>query len=142
MRERIEAGSNERNLKRGPGGIVDVEFLVQMLQLRHGQAKPSLRSPSIWQALDALHAEGLLSDSEYGQLKDGYGFLRLVESRLRIVTNRALEELPASCDDLEKLARRLGYEPRDGKSAAIHFLIDRERYRQQIRQLYLTVPDR
>jgi glutamate-ammonia-ligase adenylyltransferase len=142
MRERIEAGSNERNLKRGPGGIVDVEFLVQMLQLRYGQAKPSLRTPSIWQALDALHAEGLLSDSEYGQLKDGYGFLRLVESRLRIVTNRALEELPASCDDLEKLARRLGYEPRDGKSAAIHFLIDRERYRQQIRQLYLTVPDR
>ena len=58
------------------------------------------------------------------------------------MTNRALEELPTASDDLEKLARRLGYEPRDGKSAAIHFLIDRERYRQQIRQLYLTVPNR
>lgn len=142
MRERIEAGSSERNLKRGPGGIVDVEFLVQLMQLQHGRVYPRLRTPSTWLALDALHAEGLISDSEYGQLKDGYGFLRLVESRLRIVTNRALEELPNSAEDLEKLARRLGYEPRDGKSAAIHFLLDRERVRSQIRSLYNTIPIR
>jgi glutamate-ammonia-ligase adenylyltransferase len=107
MRERLEAG-RDRDLKRGPGGIVDVEFVVQLLQLRHAAGRPELQVTNTRAALDALHAAGLLTDTDHADLCAGYDFLRLVENRLRGMTNRASDELPA---DAAALARRLGYEP-------------------------------
>src|SRR5262249_57288678 len=68
MRERLEASRSERDLKRGFGGIVDVEFLVQLFQLKYGDGQPSLRSANTWKALDALRATGLLSADEHATL--------------------------------------------------------------------------
>ena len=72
---------------------------------------PALRTPNTWEALDALRDAGLVwTAEEHRTLRTGYDFLRLVESRLRIVHNRSLDELPERPEDLEKLARRLGFE--------------------------------
>src|SRR5262249_27341858 len=104
MRERLEASRSERDLKRGFGGIVDVEFLVQLFQLKYGRQHPGLRTGNTWKALDALKTTERLSEAEHAVLRKGYAFLRLVEDRLRIVHNRSLDELPEAPENLEKLA--------------------------------------
>ena len=70
MRERLEASGSERDLKRGFGGIVDVEFLVQLFRIKYGKAIPSLRTANTWEALDALGEAGLLSPEEQTTLAD------------------------------------------------------------------------
>jgi len=114
MRERLEASRSPRDLKRGPGGQVDIEFLVQMFQLKYGGARRELREPNTWKALDALWHAGLLDDDNHAHLRGNYDFLRQLESRLRIMTNRALDEVPDSPGELVKLARRLGFETANG----------------------------
>src|SRR5262249_58364403 len=106
----VEAAGSARDVKRGFGGIIDVEFFVQLFRLKYGRAQSELRQPNTWDALDALRQAGLVADDAYDVLRTGYDFLRLVESRLRIVHNRSLDELPERAEDLEKLARRLGFD--------------------------------
>ncbi|HBI42757.1 MAG TPA: bifunctional [glutamate--ammonia ligase]-adenylyl-L-tyrosine phosphorylase/[glutamate--ammonia-ligase] adenylyltransferase, partial [Planctomycetales bacterium] len=133
MRERMEAGRGARDLKRGAGGVVDVEFLVQMFQLKYGRERPALRMPNTWEALDALLAAGLLSAEEHAALQTGYDFLRRVQGRLRIVHNRTLDELPEAMEEVNKLARRLGYE------AGGAFLAELDKNTKQIRNLFIEV---
>src|SRR5207253_3523775 len=87
MRERLEASRSDRDLKRGFGGIVDVEFVVQMFQLKYGRDFKPLHTKNTWEALGALREARLLDEKEYATLRAGYDFLRQVESRLRIVHN-------------------------------------------------------
>ena len=57
MRERVQASSSDRDLKRGFGGIVDIEFILQMFRIKYGRASiRAVREPNTWKALDALHA--------------------------------------------------------------------------------------
>ena len=91
------------------GGIVDIEFVVQMLQLRHGQQVEALKAPNTLKALDALRAHGLLSPPEADILKESYLFMRRVENRLRILSDQAIDALPSSPEKINNLARRLGY---------------------------------
>ena len=109
MRAKLEAGPTARNLKRGPGGVADIEFLVQLLQMKYGRAYPDILGPNVWDALDALEGAGLLGADDAAGLRAGYGFLRQVTARLRIVTDRPLNELPEAPDEVAKLARRLGH---------------------------------
>jgi glutamate-ammonia-ligase adenylyltransferase len=139
MRQRLEASRNERDLKRGFGGIVDVEFAVQLFQLKYGKDVPALRTPNTWQALEALRNCKLLAEPDYAILRSSYDFLRLVESRLRIVYNRSLDELPEAPEDLEKLARRVGCDHFFGVTAAERFLADLERYTEQTREVFLRL---
>ena len=53
MRGKVESAGSPRSLKRGPGGLVDVEFLVQMLQLKYGREHPAVIQSNIWEALDS-----------------------------------------------------------------------------------------
>ena len=142
MRERLEASGSDRDVKRGFGGIIDVEFLVQMYRLKYGPTMAPLRNPNTWAALDALCYTGLLSDAEHAVLHKGYDFLRLVESRLRIVHNRSLDELPERPEDLEKLARRLGCDAGLGASAGRRFLEELDRHTTQTRDLFLQLFER
>jgi glutamate-ammonia-ligase adenylyltransferase len=135
MRERLEASRPARDLKRGWGGLADVEFLVQLFQLKYGASLPAMQTPNTRAALDALRTAGLLSVAEHAALRSGYDFLRLVESRLRVVTNRAADALPESPDDLAKLARRLGYELGDGPPGD-RFLADFEAHTAHTRALF------
>ncbi|MCU0703129.1 MAG: bifunctional [glutamate--ammonia ligase]-adenylyl-L-tyrosine phosphorylase/[glutamate--ammonia-ligase] adenylyltransferase [Fimbriiglobus sp.] len=113
MRAKLEGAANPRSLKRGRGGLTDVEFAVQLLQLRHGRTHPEVLRANVWDAIDALAASGLLAMTAAADLRDGYSFLRFVEARLRIVTDRPLTEVPESLDDLAKLARRSGFTSAD-----------------------------
>jgi glutamate-ammonia-ligase adenylyltransferase len=139
MRERLEGTRSERDLKRGFGGIVDVEFLVQLFQLKYGRELAALQTASTWQALDVLRDNGLLTAEGYTILRGAYEFLRLVESRLRIVHNRSLDELPERPEDLEKLARRLGCESGPDGSAGQTLLAELDRHMSATRELFLNV---
>ncbi|HVX63548.1 MAG TPA: bifunctional [glutamate--ammonia ligase]-adenylyl-L-tyrosine phosphorylase/[glutamate--ammonia-ligase] adenylyltransferase [Pirellulales bacterium] len=108
MRRRMEETAPPGNIKRGPGGIVDIEFLVQMLQLKHGRKNPGLRSPNTLTALAALHAAGHVSEDDFAYFSKSYSFLRSVESRLRLM-NCVSRVLPDDPIELAKLALALGY---------------------------------
>ena len=139
MRERVEASGSKRDLKRGYGGIVDIEFLVQMFRLKYGKNVPEVRHPNTWKALDALLAAGKISESDHATLRSCYEFLRLVESRLRIYHNRSLDELPSAPEELEKLARRLGIESVLGVEAGQRFLQEMDQHTAQTRELFLEI---
>jgi glutamate-ammonia-ligase adenylyltransferase len=114
MRERIEAevgkeAARGRNPKSGRGGLVDVEFAAQFLQLAHGWAHPSIRTPSTPEALERLCDAGILREAQHAPLARGYEFLRRLELRLRIVHDYTIDHLPQAPRALAQLARRLGY---------------------------------
>ena len=138
MRDKLEATASPRSLKRGPGGMVNIEFLVQMFQIKYGERHPEILRTNIWEALDAMKAAKLLSDSEHQALFDAYSFLRFAESRLRIVTNRPLTEYPETIENLEKFARRLGMDA-TGTSAAERFRQELHRYTTQTRQVFANL---
>jgi len=109
MRHRLEATVGAGDLKRGPGGIVDIEFLVQMLQLQHARKLPSLRTANTLTALHALAEAGLISADERAFFDSGYRLLRTIESRLRLMNSTARDQLPHDPMELNKLAHLLRY---------------------------------
>ncbi|MBI3300771.1 MAG: bifunctional [glutamate--ammonia ligase]-adenylyl-L-tyrosine phosphorylase/[glutamate--ammonia-ligase] adenylyltransferase, partial [Deltaproteobacteria bacterium] len=121
------------NIKTGRGGIVDIEFLVQMLQLRYGQRFPALRKRGTLPALKALHDRGVLPADDFQMLTRGYRFLRTLENRLRIERDQPVEALESGDEELTPLARRLGYE---GDEAAVRLLTDYQGQREAIRACY------
>jgi glutamate-ammonia-ligase adenylyltransferase len=137
MRERIERerGAGTAHIKTGRGGLVDVEFLVQMLQLRHGHSDPSLRVRGTGAALGALGRAGFLAAADADALIAGYEFLRAVESRLRLERDQPAEAIDEDPEGLRALARRLGYEGSDDAAVA-GLVADHRRHRETIRAIY------
>lgn len=117
-----KTGDAEREVKLGRGGIRDIEFTVQMLQLLNGGVWPELRTPNTLKAIEALGLRHYLSAFEVDALSSHYMFLRQVEHRLQIEGGRQCHALPASPAALDELARRLGYT--DGESF-LHIYRDR-----------------
>ena len=110
MRKRLEESvAAAGNLKRGPGGIVNVEFLVQMLQLKHAHGNPRLRVPNTLAALAELHQTDLLSADDYRVFDESYRLLRAIEGRLRLMNSTARDQLPQDPVELTKLANLLHY---------------------------------
>ncbi|MGQ9575897.1 MAG: bifunctional [glutamate--ammonia ligase]-adenylyl-L-tyrosine phosphorylase/[glutamate--ammonia-ligase] adenylyltransferase [Thermoguttaceae bacterium] len=107
MRHRLEETASGMSLKRRPGGLVDIEFLVQMLQLKHGRRNPRLRTPSTLAALEALGQAGILAAEDCQFLARTYRFLRTVESRLQLMNSTARDKLPEDPTELAKLAHLL-----------------------------------
>lgn len=112
MRRRVVANipvtEIERELKLGPGGLRDVEFAVQLLQLVHGRTDTSLRSGSTLEALRALAAGGYVGRADAVQLDEAYRFLRLLEHRIQLHRLRRTHLLPEDEADLRRLGRSLG----------------------------------
>jgi glutamate-ammonia-ligase adenylyltransferase len=121
------------DLKTGRGGLIDVEFVTEMLQLRHGHDHPRVRCRRTEEALDALRAEHLLDAEHHRTLLDGYRFLRRVESRLRIERDQAVHALDPGDPKLAALARRLGY---GAPAAAARLLQDLASTRNKVRGVY------
>jgi glutamate-ammonia-ligase adenylyltransferase len=109
MRGRLEETASKRNLKRGPGGTVDTEFLVQMLQLKHGGDDPSVRAPGTLDALTALERGGYLAADDAEYFRNSYRFQRSIEARIRLMDATGRHELPESERELAKLAYLLNY---------------------------------
>jgi glutamate-ammonia-ligase adenylyltransferase len=131
--ELAREGTGRFNIKTGRGGIVDIEFLVQMLQLRYGRRCPALRQRATLAALEALHTCGVLPTDDFHLVMGGYQFLRTVENRLRIERDQPVEALESDSEQLTSLARRLGYE---GDCAATRLLTDYQNQREAIRACY------
>jgi len=131
--ELAREGSGRFNIKTGRGGIVDIEFLVQMLQLRYCRRFPRVRQRATLPALEALHACGVLPEDDFQLLTHGYRFLRTLENRLRIERDQPVEALESSDEHLGSLARRLGYEE---DTAAMNLLAEYQRQREAIRACY------
>lgn len=124
------------NVKSGYGGLVDIEFAVQTLQLVHGSDAPSVRVQNTLLVIDRLHAIGALTDVQREGLTEAYQFLRRVENALRIVHDRALDALPTNRDELEQLARRLGYTQTEDTSTVEAFLQDYGKWTEITRSLF------
>jgi [glutamine synthetase] adenylyltransferase / [glutamine synthetase]-adenylyl-L-tyrosine phosphorylase len=103
-------GHTEIEVKLGHGGIRDIEYTVQMLQLLNGGRLTGLRTPSTLTAIEALGRYNLLSPFEATTLASNYAFLRKVEHRLQIEGSQQRHVLPAEPEALDAFARRIGYQ--------------------------------
>jgi glutamate-ammonia-ligase adenylyltransferase len=110
MRIRMQQSASDQNLKRGIGGTVDVEFIVQMLQLKYVDRYPEILVPGTLDAIEALKRAGLLADEDARQLDRSYRFLRSIESGLRLMNTAARHDLPDDDLELKKLAFLIGWE--------------------------------
>ncbi len=112
MRRRVEnnvpAAEADRQIKLGRGGLRDVEFTVQLLQLVHGRTDPGIHSPNTIGALSALAAAGYVGRDHAARLAVCYRFLRALEHRVQLYRLRRTHLLPTAEGDLRRLARALG----------------------------------
>ncbi len=144
MKARTEAevarkGLGGRELKRGAGGIRDIEFAVQLLQLVHGRHDPALRSPTTLDALAELAAAGYLDGDDAVALGMAYRFLRTVEHRVQLFDERQLHEVPSDDGARERLARVLGFRGSPEGTALATFDADLARCRATVRSLHERV---
>ena len=142
--ERELAGEDESrfNLKKGRGGLVDIEFLTQMLQLTHGYRIAAVRQRGTLVALKALEAANILKAPEYQLLADGYLFLRQLDHRLRLERDQSIDAFVAEPGRLDGVAKSLGYRnsgnagsKRVGQSGR-KLLRDYQQRREKIRKCY------
>ncbi len=112
MRRRVEASVTAaraaRQIKLGPGGLRDVEFAVQLLQLVHGRADPTLRAGGTLAALHALTAGGYVGRDDAASLDEAYRFLRTLEHRIQLHRMWRTHVLPDATDELRRLGRSMG----------------------------------
>ena len=109
LKAQTEDGATSVDIKRGRGGIRDIEFAVQLLQMVHGRFDADLRVPSTLEAIDALHRHGYIAGDESERLADAYRFLRAVEHRLQLRELKQTHILPAGEEGREWLGRSLGF---------------------------------
>jgi glutamate-ammonia-ligase adenylyltransferase len=108
--ERIPRGADRAlHLKLGPGGLSDVEWTVQLLQLRHGRAVPKLRTTRTLDALDAAVAAGLADAADAAALRASWQLAGRIRNAIMLVRGRTSDMLPARQDELTAIARLLGY---------------------------------
>ena len=135
-RELAQESDGFHDLKLGRGGLLDIDFVVQYLQLCHG-ADPAVRVSSTLEALEALQRGGHLGQQTARTLKQGYRFLRRLEARLRMVRDRPAERLPATAAGLEVMARRLGYRQQPGwATPGAQLLEEYHRQTETVRRIY------
>jgi glutamate-ammonia-ligase adenylyltransferase len=116
--ERLPRGADPaRHLKLGRGGLSDVEWLVQLIQLQHAGKHPELRTTSTVEALDAAAGLGLLAKGDAQLLVTAWRLASRIRSANVIWSGRASDLLPSSRRDLEAVARWCGYEP--GQAATL-----------------------
>jgi glutamate-ammonia-ligase adenylyltransferase len=137
-REHRSQGQTRYDLKVGRGGLVDIEFATQWLQMKHGQNR-DIRTPDTEQALLALEAAAILDSSLATPLREGYAFLRRLEQRLCVLHGTGRGLIESGAPGLAPLARRMGIgdEPQTAASEALL-----ARYRdvtEDVRAAYLAV---
>lgn len=124
------------NVKLGEGGIRDIEFYIQMLQLVNGGHYPELRSTNTLTTLDALVQCGIMENDENQMIRDAYLFLRRLENRLQIIDERQTHDLPDEIDKRQFLARSLGFEGPSDEECLARFETTLSTYRQTATQCF------
>ena len=128
--EVVRTGEIERNVKLGRGGIREIEFFVQALQLLHGGRLPFLQSSQTLPAIDSLAKYHLVPAETARTLKEAYAFLREVEHRLQIEQNLQTHTVPRERPALERLGYLMGFE------SATLFEAELRRRQQNVRRIY------
>lgn len=129
--ELAQEGPDQYNIKAGVGGIVDIEFTVQYLQLVHGQEYPEVRSPHTLTALRLLALKQIMSPERAELLEEAYLFYRLVETQMREVRERVTEQFPKEGATGERIAQACGEMNFDGLRKKY------ETFRHDVRLYYL-----
>ncbi len=129
LHDQIDASSRARSrrddIKRGPGGIRELEFLIQSEQILRGGRDADLRTPGFLPALSACRSLRIIDDSVTEELAGAYGFLRILENRLQAMTGRQGHDLPENPADRDRLRRLMGA----GSWAELRAEIDHHRAR-------------
>jgi [glutamine synthetase] adenylyltransferase / [glutamine synthetase]-adenylyl-L-tyrosine phosphorylase len=134
-RERREAGRDiDADLKEGPGGIRDVEFLVQAFQLLHGGREPQLRTGNVLDALRALGELELLPFEVIRSLREGYLWLRRAEHALQLADEQQTARMPSRAEAQAEQARRMGYRDARTEDARARMLADWSRVQAEMRR--------
>ena len=129
-------GLSDREIKRGRGGLRDIEFAVQLLQLVHGRHDPGIRSPNTLEALDQLGRAGYVDTTQVRTLDAAYRFLRTVEHRLQLVDEGQVHSLPSETAGRTRLARGLGYRDDGSATALEQFEAAHRRQQAQVRSIH------
>jgi glutamate-ammonia-ligase adenylyltransferase len=129
-------GLTSRELKRGRGGIRDIEFSVQLLQLVHGRSDPALRLPATLDALAELAAAGYVAPADADAFAQAYTFLRVVEHRLQLVEEQQVHALPANPRAVDQIARTMGYRDDERSTALGRFEEDLVRHQAVARSIH------
>lgn len=137
-RKIAKRGQESRNVKLGTGGIREIEFLVQCIQLLGGR-----RMPAIWQrgtqaSLEQFREVGLLAPGEVNALSNAYVFLRDVEHKLQMVHDLQTHALAEDAQELTRCAVRLGYDAANRSEAMAHFLADHRSHTETVNGLFRT----
>ncbi len=130
LKTRIDSTFKQGDIKRGYGGIREIEFFVQALQLIYGGREPHLRERSILKALHRLLQKSLIGHEDFSSLSDNYRFLRTLEHRLQQLNDIQTHTVPSGKKELQVLGRKMGLQ--DDES----FVRDLEGRRAKVRAIY------
>ena len=141
MKERAEditerQGLTERELKRGRGGIRDIEFAVQLLQLVHGRNDDSVRSPTTLDALHELAVGGYVDRPDVERFDRAYRFLRDVEHRIQLYDEQQTHTIPSEIQARTRLARVLGYRDSPERTALERFGAEHREHQRAVRSIH------
>ncbi len=131
----VRRKGRQANLKLGPGGIREIEFIAQAFQLIRGGREPELQERRVLTVLQRLQLAGYLPDFVVQELSEAYDFLRRAEHRLQAYEDRQTHDLPAEHDQegIERLACAMGY------ADSAHFLRDLDRHRSRVQRHFEQV---
>lgn len=133
MRLTLQQGAADLNLKRGAGGTVDIEFVVQMLRLKFAPEHPQILVAGTLAAIDELETHSILDTARAKFLRSSYQFLRSVESRLRLMNTNTRHDLPTDEKQLARLAYLMNFESAEKLSQSV------AQCRHNVRQLAIEL---
>lgn len=137
-RRMAERGHERRNVKLGVGGIREIEFFVQTVQVIAGRKMAGLVDRSTLGSLDRFARYKLMPKADRDALTAAYLFLRDVEHKLQMVHDLQTHALPENGEELERCAIRVGYDPGDRASATARFRADHQRHTEMVRRAFLS----
>jgi len=134
IRQEVRRRESGDDIKLGPGGIREIEFVIQVFQLIRGGQERALRERSTLRALDKLEARGLLGKQAAGELRDAYFFLRNLEHRLQYLDDKQTQKLPESATDRQLISNAMGFDNTDVFAEALD--LHRENVQKQFDAIF------
>jgi len=146
LRERMEKelareSKKGKNIKLGFGGLVDIEFTLQILQMMHGYQNPKLRCTNMPEIINVVSAYGIMDQASADQMLENYLFLRNLECALRLVKQSSSSNLPKDKKSQGALARLLGYEEAGADQRADALMRDYDATTRRVREFYRKTLD-
>jgi len=139
---RRQAGRKEGiDFRTGPGGLIDIEFLVQSLVLRHRKKNPEIRQPSTARAIEALSNADLISHADALTLRTAYHFLRLVENRLSMMHRASIKAVSEEDESLRELAIRIGFGASLAGQPEERLRIEMDVHTERVQEIFRRVHD-